>query len=299
MDPFFSCTAAQVPRVAWTAGGIALVSQWILTRLFLGRKQRRTDPTLPDEITKNSKQQQQQTAEAAAYLSHNVIALVLMMLVSWLGVRGYCFQHFSTATKATALGGLLQSEDNTARWLAAVLCGALLLWDVPTSLQLPQVRRQWDLIGHHLVMAGTAWLGATQLPMHFVYFYLGVAELSSIPLIVYDQLEQWTTTTTAATTSPWLVQLKEATQVVTALSFTVVRAVWFPWVTLRHFLPSVRQELLLRPQAPNNHVLLLVATGSLGFTVLQWYWFITKIALVAMATTATTRQEGECDSGVG
>ena len=248
-------------------------------------------------------QQRHPSAVAASYLSHNIIALVLMLLVSWLGVRGYCFQHFSTATsQATALGGgLLQAKDDTARWLAAVLCGALLLWDVPTSLRIPNLSRQWDLIGHHLVMAGVAWLAATQLPMHFVYFYLGVAELSSIPLIVYDQLEQWTTTTTTAagTKFPWLGQLRTAAQVVATLSFTVVRAVWFPWVTVRHFLPSVRQELLMRPLAHNSNVLLLAAAGSIGFTVLQWYWFITKIVVVALAMTATKRQEGESNSRVG
>ena len=143
-------------------------------------------------------------------------------------------------------------------------------------------------------MAAVAWLGATQLPMHLIYFYLGAAELSSIPLVVHDQLvRSWTSTTNNINTKNTLAsrlaqwRIRTALPVVTALSFTAVRAVWFPYVTLRHFLPSVHHVLTTATTASTTTVavqnaLRATAVAAVGFMLLQWYWFVTQIVLVAI-----------------
>jgi len=293
-----SCTAAQVPGVAVTAGGTALLSQLLLTWGILLSQQNKSRSHKQQNDDATTTQQQ-----SAAYLAHSITAMGLMVLVSWMGVQGY---YFNTNTNPpvgiNSIHKMLLDTDDSARWLAAVLAGALALWDVPTSLAVRALRKP-DVVLHHVVMAVTAGLGATQLPMPFLYFYLGVSELSSIPLLVYDQLVQWTTNkqTTATTASDGdvtdtsvhnnrLVRLRDTAQGVAAVAFTAVRAVLFPWVTLRHFLPSVwqvlQQQHAFAITATTAHVLRFATVASAGFTVLQLYWFSKMVRVVVFGDEA-------------
>ena len=72
---------------------------------------------------------------------------------------------------ATAAGRLLVVSDS-ARFLAATLLGALVAWDIPTSLTVPRLRKP-DVLVHHLAMAATALVGSVYLPTHYGLYYMG------------------------------------------------------------------------------------------------------------------------------
>ena len=78
---------------------------------------------------------------------------------------------------ATAAGRLLV-ETQSARFLAATLLGALVAWDIPTSLAVPRLRKP-DVLVHHLAMAATALVGRVYLPTHYGLYYMGCIELSN------------------------------------------------------------------------------------------------------------------------
>jgi len=262
------CTAAQVPRVALTAGAAGLTPQWALTLLLLQRQQQ----------------------EHAAHTAYDVVALVFMLLGSTVGVMGWwrsssCYSSSSSSTQPQLdhPPHLLLGTDDAARWLAAVTMGLLLVWDLPVSYcgVVPQLR-QADMLVHHVGMATVAGLGATSWPMPYLYFYLGVAELSSVPLLIYRQLDLWMTTTTNNNySSPWLDRARETAKVLTAVAFTAVRVVAFTTVTVTRFLPDVRAAL----RTTNHRVVMMsrrrqlqfLAAASVAFCLLQFYWFYTQI----------------------
>ena len=72
---------------------------------------------------------------------------------------------------ASAAGRLLVTSD-AARFLAATLLGALVAWDIPTSLAVPRLRKP-DVLVHHLAMAATALVGSVYLPTHYGLYYMG------------------------------------------------------------------------------------------------------------------------------
>jgi len=82
---------------------------------------------------------------------------------------------------ATAAGRLLVTSDS-ARFLAATLLGALVAWDIPTSLAVPRLRKP-DVLVHHLAMAATALVGSVYLPTHYGLYYMGCPATTHAPLV--------------------------------------------------------------------------------------------------------------------
>ena len=121
-------------------------------------------------------------AQAPGYSAHQLVALVLMLYATTFGLLGWLSPPAYTATAA----GRLLAVSASARFLGATLLGALLAWDIPTCLAVPRLRKP-DVLGHHVAMAATALVGCTALPTHYGLYYMGVVELSSIPLTIYDQ----------------------------------------------------------------------------------------------------------------
>jgi hypothetical protein len=246
-------------RLGVLAAILGLVSQWGFTRIF-----------------------QKFDKENASYTAHSLVALIFMILLSVIGSVGW-WNGGGIFSSSTPMDRLLVPNDQ-CRWLATIVTGMLTFWDLPTSLSIPRLRKP-DVMAHHLLMSITAFVAAVFLPMYYVFFYLGVSEISSIPLIIYDQLCVVTENASApkdgATFSAGkgqssLILVRTVFQILAALCFTLVRALGFTYVTVRHFIPDVLQVLpLLELQSPRGHVTALrFALGaSIGFTALQLYWF--------------------------
>lgn len=67
---------------------------------------------------------------------------------------------------------LLLAPDSTVRFLAAVVFGSLVLWDLPCAIFIKRLRAP-DLIAHHVGMALSAYLVMAHLPLRYGLFFLG------------------------------------------------------------------------------------------------------------------------------
>ena len=157
------CAASGIFAVAAKAGCATGIAQLGLQTFFA----KSSDPVL---------------AQAPGYSAHQLVALALMLYATTFGLLGWLSPPAYTATAA----GRLLAVSASARFLGATLLGALLAWDIPTCLAVPRLRKP-DVLGHHVAMAATALVGCTALPTHYGLYYMGVVELSSIPLTIYDQ----------------------------------------------------------------------------------------------------------------
>jgi hypothetical protein len=161
-----------------------------------------------------------------------------------------------------------------------VICGMFVAWDIPASLLISKLRKP-DVIVHHVVMAIVACVGATVVPMRYVLYYFGVAELSSIPLLVYDQLsynceivqnsrqEGESDDDKANALERW----RDRTKIIAAVAFTLVRAFHFTKVTVMNFIPDVLSVLPTTTAVGTRRILKLLIFASVGFASLQLYWF--------------------------
>jgi len=264
------CTAGNVHQVALVAGCTGLVCQLVLSKLLGTRK---------SSLLKGK----------AGYTAHTIVALALMVLVSVIGIAGWWCQPLPT----TPFGRLLAPVES-CRWLAAVITGMFCLWDIPTSLYIKKLRKP-DVIAHHILMAAVAWTAAVSLPMHYAFFYLGISELSSIPLIGYDQLSVMTAESVNGssknkTIHNQLCQLRDQLQPVAAVAFTWIRAILFTKITLQNFVPDVLKVLpsckgatLFSKAAPLKFALV----SSIIFTTLQLYWFSKMVRVVVLGEKET------------
>ena len=250
-----TCAAGNELRVAAVAGVIAVASQ-LAVFSFLKRSK--------DSVYN----------ENAAYTAHSIVAFGLMILVSSVGLYGW-FNPSCSAGFTTATSRLLQPSQ-TGRWLAAVIAGSFVCWDLPTSIGVKSLRKP-DVIAHHICTALIAIWGATIIPMHYILFYLGVAEFSSIPLVVYDQLAQnMRVSMNDGNTKRHdsFQKLHDFAQLLAAISFTVVRAFGFTKVTLVNFLPdcwiALKSNAVFGVTRP---ILKALMFFSVAFTSLQLYWF--------------------------
>jgi hypothetical protein len=211
-----------------------------------------------------------------------------MVVVSSVGLYGWL--NPSSAVFATASSRLLQPSP-TGRWLAAVITGSFVGWDIPTSLGVKTLRKP-DVIVHHLFTALIAFWGATILPMHYILFYLGVAEVSSIPLVVCDQLAQNMRISTRDTKRHESFQrVHDFAQLIAALAFTVVRAYGFTKITLVNFLPDCWTVLRSRAALGlTRPILKALMVFSAAFTSLQLYWF-SEMLKVIFSKSSDGREE--------
>jgi len=175
------------------------------------------------------------------------------------------------------VGRLLVPSDS-ARWLGAALLGLLLVWDIPTCLRIQRLRKP-DMLAHHVAMAMTAFVGATALPTHYGLYYMGVVELSSIPLAAYDQLEYSAEIggpldEVAPARKQKLRSLRDLARAVAAVTFIFVRAIDFTRVTLSRFVPDALGALRSPATAASFYLpLRFMLVSSVCFVGLQLYWF--------------------------
>ncbi|KAL1504218.1 hypothetical protein AB1Y20_010627 [Prymnesium parvum] len=250
-----SCSASGVLSTAVRAGCIGVLAQLGLFAAF----KRASDPVL---------------SRAPGYSAHSAVAFVLMVFSAAFGLIGWLNPP---ATAGTAAGRLLV-ESNSARWLAATLLGFLIAWDIPTCLHIQRLRKP-DMLGHHIAMTVTAIVGAVYLPTHYGLYYMGVVELSSIPMTAYDQYERAADVVSSLEDiSPQRLQrvrsIRDGLKGITAVAFVLVRAIDFTRVTLSKFLPDAVQVLRAPSTAASYYLpLQFMIVSSACFAALQLYWF--------------------------
>lgn len=313
--PLSTCTTTNDAIVlAIKSGIIGMLLQLIIGKIIYVLLISKRSSSIESDKTKQ--QQHHDDASAIAnYTSHTIVAMGLMILVSYIGIVGWYLNptipspsssSFAAPATSNAIRMTVLNSPST-RWLASVIAGMFVMWDVPSSILIKQLRKP-DVIVHHVVMTIVAIIGAAKLPMHYGLFYFGVSELSSIPLLVYDQLS-FILSNSSVTSSYTendneeegggdsnknqrqllLTKLRDRFQVIAALSFTIVRAFLFTKVTFCNFLPDVRCAIrnipslsssLLQQYGNKIPYLAFMKWSSIGFASLQLYWFGTMLKTI-------------------
>lgn len=210
-------------------------------------------------------------ANAAALAAHQVIALAFMLIAAAVG--GAAWWGGYLLDPGTASGRLLQS-NGTARWLASVLGGELVLWDLPVGLFVSQLRSVDSLL-HHIGMAAVCFCVARHLPNYYAVYYLGAIELSSIPLQLNDFCRLNRACVEGPDAVPMLVALNGPNQLLTAVGFLLIRLLSFSYVTLVLCIPD---SLAALPEAAtaeggaHEAALKVLIVLLSAFEALQLYW---------------------------
>ena len=205
-------------------------------------------------------------ADAAALGAHQVVAFFFMILASLVGGSAW---WLGLATPPASAHDRLLAPNGTARWLAAVMAGQLVIWDIPCSLFMKSLRKM-DAVLHHVGMAIVGYNVAKYLPDYYSLYYMGAIELSSIPLQLNDYCRLNRAVVEGPDAIPALIKLNSINQMLTAFAFLFVRLLSFSYVTLALCIPDTLATI---PTAGEQKVPLQVLLVLLvAFQILQLYW---------------------------
>ena len=153
-------TGRSALAVAGVSGGLAVAAQLGLVWLF---RRARGRPWL---------------SESPGFVAHQLIALAFMSICTALGGAAW----LSPSAWAGDAGSRFLLADGTTRFLAAMLFGELVLWDLPCAIWIKPLRRP-DSIIHHFAMAAVAFNAAWLAPVfqhgHLVITSLAAPQLGS------------------------------------------------------------------------------------------------------------------------
>ena len=243
-------TVSEMATTAVLSGGSALCAQLLLVSAFRRSSSRWLQ-------------------KSAGYTAHHIIALAFMIIATVVGFTGW----FSPAAATASATSRMLVADGTARWLGAMLFGELVLWDFPCSIFI-KLLREPVMLAHHVGLLATAGL-ALRLPLFWGTFYLGWAELSNVPLQIWDTAKYAHTvakeTWASASTERRLAQVRDASYNVFCILFVLVRVIGFTAITAFGLFPDARAVL---PTAASARlpIQLFLGLGS-AFNALMLYWF--------------------------
>ena len=144
IPPMPTATADSVIAVAGVSGGLAVAAQLGLVALF---KKAKNKPWL---------------SESPGYVAHQLIALVFMTIATVVGAAAW----FAPAPWMGSGASRFLLDNGTTRFLAAMLFGELVLWDLPCAIWIKELRRPDSLI-HHVAMAAVAFNAAWLAPIFY------------------------------------------------------------------------------------------------------------------------------------
>jgi hypothetical protein len=221
--------------------------------------------------------------ELPAFTAHQVVALLVMVYTTVLGFH-YWFSHHNDPELPS---DMVMDVNTNGLYFGHIVIGGMLLWDIPSGF-LADGMGDPIMHAHHvgmlLVAAITVGMCSSQ-PLGSCYapFFFGVIELSSIPLAIVDVFHpKQAAWHDYHLTSKVLVTINEVSRILFALLFLLVRAIYFPYVTLTQVIPDFIVASTKAPQADTPAIWTIIAL-SLLFTGLQLYWGSLVVKQVAKA----------------
>jgi hypothetical protein len=172
-------------------------------------------------------------ASHAGLGAHQIVAFGYMVLAAIIGVNGWWLGGVEEPPHSKSR---MLDTVGTSRWLAAVLGGELLFWDLPCGFIVYELRN-WDSLLHHFCMLGVTYV-VILLPNYYGLYYLGAIELSSIPLQLNDYCRLNHDAIRGTDAIPPLAKLNEWNNLLTAVAFVVVRLISFTHVTIFQCIPD-------------------------------------------------------------
>jgi len=248
-----SCTAQGALGVAAVSGAVGVAAQLALTAVF----RRSRSAWLSKE---------------PGYIANQVVAIAYMLAATCIGGAMFCNPSSWPADATTAM----LVPDGTIRFLGAVLFGELLIWDLPSAIFVPRLRRPDMLLHHAALAAGPAFIAMAHLPVFYYSWFIGLSELSTLPFCL-NELGAYACDALAenepdSAKLPALTKFRDVAQIFAALSFVAVRVVG--WAAVCYLLLRDTLRVLPVVATAGMRQLLKAQLGfALGFYSLQLYWF--------------------------
>merc|ERR1719258_810178 len=174
-----------------------------------------------------------------------------------------------------------------------------MIWDFPCAFFIKKVRSA-VILGHHAGMAATCAL-ALHVPFCTGLFYLGVCELSTIPLQIWEGFEhahkKAVDTSASERQVTRLAAVRDAGYTAFAPLFVAVRLLAFSWITFGCLLPDTLAVLPTAAAAGKRTALRMLCGFGVAFNALMLYWF--GGAVVGMLNQPVVEGEFLLDRGLG
>lgn len=223
-----------------------------------------------------------------AFTAHQVIALPLMIILTYIGFRDWFFDPNKDEDGATATDRIF-GYSNPNDILLATGTGAILLWDIPTGFLSPPLRDpiMWaHHVGMFLVaatMSGLFCEHGNMIGYYYGSFYFGVVELSSIFLAYvdifhpkYEHYHKWLNAKHGSknmmTVTKIMNNLNEVARILFALSFLLLRGIYFPFLTFRSAIPDLIKAYENPPDGVPMWTGYFLIFMMSSFALLQAYW---------------------------
>jgi len=252
--------------------------------------------------------------QSPSLTAHRIVALCAMIHWSYLGFRHiWSFDYYdhqeqteelAATTAATAAATIFIPAGFQ---LAQIVMGALLCWDIPSSIVGGSGPTDLMMHIHHLGMVlVTSCVLFGNVGTHVAPIFLGVIELSSIPLQIVDLFHpkkspHWneyvnTTMSSSSSSSALFFQkvcstVNEISRILFAILFLLVRGMYFPYIVVKIAIPDFYAEGSL-----SSTILLIM---SILFSLLQMYWATLVIGQIMKATTPASSSSLSSSSGSG
>jgi hypothetical protein len=212
--------------------------------------------------------------DEAGFTAHQAVVLPLITYLAYWGVVMWrdtpLLPAFGTAvaraTKAHAVGS----------HLTQIAIGELIIWDTPTCFLVPSLRSP-EMLAHHILMAGVAYLSYTNTAFqYYTLLYFGAIEVSGILLcwvdVCHPKHKPWCE---FADRHPALGLFNLVTRGLFLVLYFTMRLGFFPYymfVARESVLLDIAE--LLRLETPVLPAFALWGIGTFGFalTLLQFYW---------------------------
>jgi hypothetical protein len=239
----------------------------------------------------------------SGFTAHKIVCLPCMVLLTYIGCRDWCFYttNYNTGSAMERIWGEYNAQDIPL----AYGIGAMLLWDIPMSILSPPMHDPF-MLAHHVMMflvaysmSGGFCSTGRFIGYYYAPFYFGVIELSSIPLSYVNifhpkQVPYYEWTTTKQTTdNPRLESLRllvvrsnEIARVTFAVTFLLLRGLYFPYVSFCMCLPDLITAYKDPPEGVPMATGYFLISSIFTFSCLQAYWgvLVAKQVIKAIRT---------------
>jgi hypothetical protein len=231
----------------------------------------------------------------SAFTAHQIVSLPLMIVLSYCGWRDWFFDPEKYEPDITASHRIF-GYSNPNDIPLAIASGAILLWDIPTSIISPPLRDRL-MLAHHVgmfvvayTMSGGFCKNGNQIGYYYAPFYFGVIEFSSVFLSYVDifhpkyvHYHKWMNSK-HGTLKKMINCANEVGRVLFALSFLALRGLYFPYISFRWAIPDIFAAYDSPPDGvpmwTGYCLIIMIAI----FACLQAYWglLIAKHAMKAL-----------------
>merc|ERR550537_2189725 len=113
--------------------------------------------------------------------------LVSGVVTAYCGILGLV--GWLTEAPSIAPRDRLYGWSDSAQWLASVML-AYQLWNFLNSVLLRDLR-QLEMFAHHAMTAYLCFEGMRPYVHYYVFYFIGVAELTNVPLTLYDAMKMF------------------------------------------------------------------------------------------------------------